>query len=1522
MKVAYKKILKLSGSFLLGVVVLFILSFLVLMLYLKSDSGQAWLTQKSNKFLSKTLGTRLNIDSVTVDFPRELNLNHPVVYDHKQDTVLVAKQIGVKFNLYSFNLRSLIFGNIHLQNPRFYGRKYPGDTAFNYDYIIQNAKAEDPNKKGGVYRTLFNGVQVHNGRFVHQNLHEAKEAGKVIDFNYLDVQNLQIRADYLQFIEGSLSSEINQMSFEEVSGFKVNQLQTDLIFDKSTLSFQDLQLKTPYSRISEQITMEYDKKKDLQDFDDKVELITRFENTTLSLQDLSYFVPGIRRVDKNIDFSGQIFGKVRDFDSKGFQLSFGEDTYFTGDLSIRGLPEIDQTFLDVEFTKSEFKTADLKQLFPSIELPINLKQLGLVHFEGKFTGFPSDFVAYGEFDTDLGSFNTDINLKNPGNEAEAQYSGDLELNNFDIGELLDEELLGNTSLNGNIKGNGLILEELRANLDASVSNFHFNGYDYSNINVKGELTKELFKGKLAMDDPNIKLDFNGEVNMDRPKPQFDFKADLAQANFDTLNMVEDSLVVNAKVNLNFKANNLDDIEGKAEVTNTTMGLSNRILAFDSLALKSVIDTTNNGLKQLSLSSDIADLLLEGHYNLTSLPNVGKIALNRIINRELVPGDTIMSVEEDLSYRLHVKNAAFLMDLMKTDFILEDNTKLSGSINTKTKDFTLSGTIPGIYYKDWHLDNVNIKGSGSKESIFIQADLDKLTKGDSVWLAESNVNLLRKVDDSLQFNLALSRRDQEAGLKGKMIADKEKITGRVYDSEISFDDSIWSISSTNLKYYYNSRFHIPYLKFENGDQRLIVTGKGGKRSDEPVRVLFDKVQLGAITHDIFPQFKAYTGDLNGQVLVHNILDTPHFNSALMITPLRVDGEKMGQLNLNTNYTKGNNNINVEANLVRDGYPELMTMKGYVNLYNDKDNLNLMLDFRESHLALVEGLVNDYVSNLGGTFSAGLSIKGSFEEPRIRGRVDFNRAKLTLNYLQTRYTFDHSVSFNKSRIPIRNLKLVDHRGNKAEVNGVIKHDAFNDFNLDLNLKAENFHALNTTQKDNEVYYGQAYASGYVNFTGPLDNIQIEMQVNSEKNTVINLPVSDEGTYSGHDFINFTDKPNYYRKEYNVDFGGINLDMELDITPDALVRIIFDPRAGDVLKGRGTGDIKMAITSAGEFNMYGSYTVNSGDYLFTAFDIVKKQFELKEGGTIKWNGDPYEAQMDIQAAYSLQASPAPLLPNNGDQGGTYNRKMPVEAQLHMMGSLFSPDIDLDFEILNLDNTRSGNISSLGSQVKKIKNDEQALNQQVVSLLVMNRFYSVQSGAGLGAGQAIESSSNSLVGDLISNQLTHWVSQFSEDIKYLENVQLGIDYQSRNKTSTGEISEQELEVALSTTLFNDRVEISGSMDMENSEGNVTVSYKLTKEGRIRIKAFSRNNTNPILNDNIQKHGTGLLWRKEFDSWKEFFESGQENKQEPEKQKPADEESPKSQVRPETQEDAPNDQALPEKGKGYLNRDKKGAEE
>lgn len=1468
MRSDFKKLTRLTSVILLSLFLLLTAFLLGFILFLKTEKGQLWLTSNANSFLASQLETRLQIDQVRFNFPNSLQLKGITIYDHKDNLLLEAPLIDAGLNLFTLKSNSLIFSHLTLNQPKFYGRQYKGDTSFNYNYVINNISSEEPDESEGIYRTLFNKVRIQDGMFVHKNLQDPEDTTKnAIHFDYLKCQSLNLNAGYLQFIDGRITADIHHLSFKEKSGFTLEKLQTDLTIDDSRLSFEDLHLQTPRSLIQEQITMTYDSQEDLGNFIEEVDLLTRFKNSHLSLYDLSFFAPGISQEDKRIQFEGNLKGKINGFKGKNFRIAIGERTFFKGNLNFNGLPNIEETFINIKCKKAELDQADLKAFLPDLDLPGNLETLGIVSFEGNFTGFVSDFVAYGEFDTKLGKASTDINLKMPADEGEAQYSGFLELSKFDIGKFTgNEDLLGKVSMKGNVEGKGLSIKTLEADLNASVSRLDLNDYQYKDIQVEGTFTEKLFKGQLVINDPNIGLDFKGLINLAKAKPLYDFNANVTNANLYALNLTKDTLILNTNAKMNFSANNADDIEGNVVLKNNQVTLDDRVLDFEQMKLESVIE---GGKKGLTLQSDLADISLTGDYNLTSLGNIAQMTMARYIDRKLVPGEDFEEVHESIAFDVHIKNAAFIMKVAKTDFVIEDDSKIRGSVNTKTSELTLSGTIPGIYYKDYHLDDISLQGSGSKKELFFKAGLNTLYESDSIVLNNSEVSILSGKKDTLQFNIKLIDKTykNKARLLGSILPDEKFVTGKFENSTITLGDTTWQLSSKAITHYYDSTTKIPRLFLKNGPQSILINGEMSKTNSTPLKIAFHDMQLGNITQSLFPQYSAYTGTVNGQVLLHNLYDNPYFNAGLMINPLFASGIEMGALTLNTNYRPDSRNINVESTLNSPKQENLLNLKGYLN-FHEKENMNLLVAVNETPLNLIEGMTGDFVSNLKGTIDGGVQISGSFEEPAVQGFANLNKAQMKVNYLNTTYQFDHTLEFDSKSIQFDQLQLKDVNNNAATVNGAITHDFFNDFNLNLNVEARNFQALNTEKKHNKTFYGQAYATGQMQFSGPIDNITMDMNLKPEKNTEINLPVSQSNEFREYDFIRFTDQNQSFKKEQQVDFKGINMNMNVEMTPDALIKIIFDPKVGDIMKARGSGNLRMEITSAGDFNMFGNYSLKEGDYLFTAFGIVNKRFNLKEGSNIKWNGNPYDAQLDIEAAYQVQASPKPLIPEANQQNNNYSQKVPVEAQLFMSGALFSPDMKLDFELKGESN-RTGNVSILNSQIRKIKNDEQALNQQVVSLLVMNRFYPVETNQ-FQAGQALESSSNSMVGDLISNQLTYWVSQFSEDVKYLENLQVGFNYQQQGKVDGEEISQQELEVALSTSLFDDRVEISGSMDMENSAGNVEVTYKLTEEGRVRVKVFSRNN-NSLINENIQTQGTGLIWSKEFNSWKEFFQNKQE---------------------------------------------------
>ena len=1511
----YKRVLRIARTIVLALLALLLSGLLGGALYLKSDKGQQWLTGQVHQLLTNQLETNVSLDSASFDLPRSINLYGLTICDHRNNTLLTTKALEVQFTIYSFDLQSLVLSGIHLKDPHFYGRKYPNDTAFNYDYIIENTKSDKPkpdNEK--IFRVLLDDIQLSNGLFQHYNYARQPMApsAEQIDFNRLKLKNLNLKASYLQFIRGRISADINQISFKEASGFQLDSFQTAFTFDDQTLDFQNLLIKTPRSRIADQVTMNFDDRSELGDFLEKVKLITNFQASRLALKDLRYFTDGVAAIDEVFHFSGQLRGTVADFQSRNFRVAFGQQTFFKGEVSFNGLPDFNQTFIKLNCQSSYLRIADFRQVFPDMNLPLNLGRIQNARFQGNFTGFPTDFVAYGQFQTPIGLIKTDLNLKRPGDLKAASYSGNLTLKDFDLGHLVGESAdLGEVTMKGEVVGEGLALEHLAMKVDAGIESLAYNDYTYNQIAVKGAFSDERFEGNLGVSDPQLGLDFKGSIDFSKTKPDFDFKADLRHADLYKLNFVKDTMLVDSRIDLDFQASNPDNAEGLVKLSQTNVQLSNRKLSFDSLKLRSTIKEQPGqfDFRKLTLASDILDLNLAGTYQLTTLDDVAKMTLARLVDPSLIPGDTIQPVEEELNFALHVHNAAFLMELAKTPLVLQDDTRVSGYVNTGTKDLTLEATIPGFYYNDWSGRGVQVKGSGSPEQLSVKGQVAQLKRGDSAVLNNSWVSAEKAIDDSLRIKTRLKQGGKILNLNTAMHMQPSLFRAHIYDSDLQLYDTTWQVKAKPVTYRLDSTISVPQLSFTNGKQRLTATGQIGGNTAKPLRILFDGVRLGTFTKDLFPQFGAFQGTLDGQVLLKALKTNPNVRGGLMVSALRMNADTMGNMRLSATYQPEQKQVNLSANVTKRNLDPVMDVKGYIRLAGQKQ-VYLKAQFQETRLSLLEGFAKGFVSDLDGTFHSELLVQGPLSRPKVEGYLDLNQAALTIDYLQTRYRLDDRIAFDEKAIRLKNIQLKDVRDKTANVNGAINHNYFDSLTADITLEADNFKALNTEAADNDVFYGKAYASGFANFTGPLNNINMDMTLRSEEGTVINIPASEDSDYEGYDFIHYVDDQRYFNEEFEVSTGGMNLNLELDVTTDALVRIIFNPETQDILKGRGTGNLQLNLTRAGTFEMYGNYTIQDGNYLFTAFDVIRKRFELKQGGTINWSGDPLDAKMDIQAAYQVKTSTAPLLPpdaGSGDQAS--QEEVPVEAQLFLTGSIFSPNIDLDFEIMEAGNTGSRNVSALNSQIQRIKNNEQALNQQVVSLLVMNRF--IRS-SGFQASDAIGAGSNSLVGDLISNQLTYWVRQFSDEIKYLEDVQLGIDYQGRTTAQNGEVNQRQMEVALSTSLFDDRVSISGSMDMQSASGDVEVSYKLTEDGRVQVKVFSRTNNNQVLNRNTQQHGTGIIWQKSFDTWREFFgKEPRKNKSQPNpdnapKPDSANEKSPPTSKKPrESQGDFPNDGPL-----------------
>ncbi|MBK9319837.1 MAG: translocation/assembly module TamB domain-containing protein [Bacteroidetes bacterium] len=584
--------------------------------------------------------------------------------------------------------------------------------------------------------------------------------------------------------------------------------------------------------------------------------------------------------------------------------------------------------------------------------------------------------------------------------------------------------------------------------------------------------------------------------------------------------------------------------------------------------------------------------------------------------------------------------------------------------------------------------------------------------------------------------------------------------------------------------------------------------------------------------------------------------PAFNSDLNVQNLSWFNDTLGDTEIHTKWDSRLNRVDVTGIATRGGEKNIQ-VEGYYQITKEDDILDFTAKLQKTYIQSFGHYLKGLVSNLSGIASGELFLKGTAKKPELTGKVYLQKVGFMIDYLKTSYTFSTEVDILEDRFTFRELILNDVKGNQSIVNGYIRHEHLDNFYFDIGIKANKMQVLNTGPADNDMYYGVAYASGVVNIEGYLDYLKMDIGLKTEKNTKFSIPLSNPEEVSQSGFITFINKEKNIEPEVTgPDFSGITLNMDFDVTPEADIFLVFDSKIGDIIEGRGTGTISMTLSPTQALRMFGDFTIEEGKYLFTMQNIINKPFYIEKGSQIRWSGDPYNATVDITAVYRLRAGLYDLF-----QDSSFRKLVPVDLKLHLTDRLFNPNISFDINVLNVD-------PSIDNQVKRLINTEEEKYRQAVALLVMRRFTSPSEIANRSSV-----SSGSVVGanayEMLSNQLSNWVSQVNSQ------VNVGVNYRPADA-----LTSEELEVALSTTLFNDRVTIDGNVGVANSTtsnpnnqntsnlvGDFSVEVKANKDGRIRLKAYNRSNNNSLINNvnSPYTQGVGIFYREEFNTFDEL---------------------------------------------------------
>jgi hypothetical protein len=607
-----------------------------------------------------------------------------------------------------------------------------------------------------------------------------------------------------------------------------------------------------------------------------------------------------------------------------------------------------------------------------------------------------------------------------------------------------------------------------------------------------------------------------------------------------------------------------------------------------------------------------------------------------------------------------------------------------------------------------------------------------------------------------------------------------------------------------------------------------------------------------------------GIISGDLQLANLVNRPAFFSNLHLSDLHLNAEKLGDARILSSWNNSDESIYLNAQIINVGNvstSRMLNLTGFYYPLIDTDNMKFDLNLENFRLKALNPFLTGIMSGVEGLASGDFKIRGAIFKPELTGELDLFRTSFRIDYLNTVYSLQHKFVFEKDRIAFQDMMLYDTTGNKAVVSGEVSHNYLSDFRFKIRMDPQSFMALNTNRQLNDLFYGTAVVSGDVQITGPLNDVNLTINAATNRGTQLYIPLNNSAYVSDHDFIVFVNpnqkdstskvlKPVMNRQDQNF-----NINLNADVTPDAGLQIFLPYNMGNLVV-RGSGNIRLGVNAIGDFTLLGDYRVQSGQFNFVFENLVRKRFDLLEGGRISWTGDPMDAELDVKGLYRVKASLASL----GivlDSSSSIRNRVNVDCIIQLKNELFNPDISFSIRLPNADDETRQMVFS----VLDTTNNAQ-MTQQMISLLVLGSFsYAAGSAANLG---------NSYI-NVISNQLSSWLSQISKDFD------VGVHYKPGD-----ELSNEELEVALSTQLFNDRVTIDGNFGMisntattqnaSNIVGDVDITVKITKDGRLRAKAFNHSNVNSYYYysnfDNYAPYtqGIGLSYRQDFDNFGDLF--------------------------------------------------------
>ena len=1436
---------------------------------------QRFLGEKVAAIVREQIGTPVSISRVDIGLPSRIILDDLVIHDQRQQEMIRAARVSVKMRILPLLEGKVVINSAQLFSARFHLYKSDAKTQPNFQFLLDSLASKDTTSNKPL-DIRVNSLIVRNSS-LNYDQHDQPETEGHFNMSHLRFNDISGHINLRALTDDSLNVNVKRLSLTEHSGLTVNRLGFRVEANRHHALLRDFLLEMPSTSLKTDTIMASYQLDGQRIQPGSLSFAGKIAETHITPSDLRCFDQSLKNFQRPLSLSTTFNGTDLRLNVPQFRLCTAEEDI---DIHIDGWLEDYKhpSAWHLQMHRLLFSDASidfLSKVIPS--LPAELTRLGGLQLKGNFDKDHNGLVSLrSSILSGLGNVDLQGTM-----DRQQHFEGQLQTEEIDLRQLLDHNDFGTVAAKFTLQGylHPKQLPDIHA--EGLIRHIDYKGYPYQNIQLDSHYAENKLSGTVKIDDPNVKLDLKGQVGNLRADARHPLREVMIAGSVShfapsALNLTDalEEAVIAADIQAEVTASNLRDAQGTVRISN---GLVSATQHFHPYQLDNLIISSGyeNDIHVLTLKSDFADATIRGDFDYSTLPQ----SIVALVGDRLptLPGLPAINhhTHNNFSFRLLLSKSDWLQRFLGIDLVLRQPVMLNARVNDQTREIFLEGNLPAFSYKGTPYTDgvVNITSPG--DTLKCDIDIRRLQKDGHSMTAMASI---KAVNNLLNASLSWDNHNSNQQVSGQMngiiqlyhnLQNEPEAHMRVMPSHIVFNDGTWEIEPSDVIY---NKHHLLVDNFlvRRGRQHILIDGTASKEYKDSLSIELNEVEVGYILELVNFDAVEFSGKATGRATGHAVFDNFAAQAQLRVDDFKFENGRMGVLHADVDWNQEAQQIDIRA-VAEDGPGVNTYINGYVSPVHETIDLAIQAD--STYIDFMHNFTQSFLSQITGHASGNLRLAGPLDNINLTGQLVVG-GNLTIEALNTTYYFNRdTVVFIPDDIRLNRIPLHDREGHSAFLTGGIHHQHLTNLTFDLEAEADNLLAYDFSDFGESAFYGTVYASGTVNIEGRPGEVSIDCNVTPQRNSFFVYNAANPDAVSRSEFIQWEEDVAKVEREAKNQKEEIETRNKTDIylnflitaTPDATLRLLMDANTNDYITLNGEGAIRATYHNKGGFNMFGTYNVDHGTYGVTLQNIIKKNFIFNPGGTIIFGGDPYQAALNLQAVHTVSGvSLSDLNIGNSFSSNTIR----VNCLMNISGIAAAPQVDFDLEMptVNADEQQ---------MIRSVINGQQEMNQQVIYLLGIGRFYTqgANNAGNTTQGDQTSLAMQSILSGTLSAQINNILNQFLKN----ENWNFGANITTGNEGWHN----AEYEGIVNARMLNNRLLLNGQFGYRDNAkqatpsfiGDFDLQYLLYPNGNLALKVYNQTNDRYFTKSSLNTQGLGIIMKKDFNGLRDLFTSKKRKK-------------------------------------------------